>query len=125
LPALDDPKSIYGTLRMKTALYTIHRKVSNLLAFNHFKNFFKDTSAPNLAAQIELASLFPKMVTTEEAIALEAPCTKEELLVVLKGFKKEKSPGPDGGQLNYIYIFLILCFRISWTSWRMLEPEEW
>jgi hypothetical protein len=37
------------------------------------------------------------MVSDEEARALETPCTKEEILEVIKGFKKEKSPGPMGG----------------------------
>jgi hypothetical protein len=75
-------------------------------AFNHYKAFFQATPAPSLAAQIETASLFPKMVTTEEALALESPCTKEELLEVIKGFKKEKSPGPDGWSVElYLHFF--------------------
>jgi hypothetical protein len=75
-------------------------------AFNHYKAFFQATSAPSLAAQIETTSLFPKMVTTEEALALESPCTKEELLEVIKGFKKEKSPGPDGWSVElYLHFF--------------------
>jgi ribonuclease HI len=80
-------------------------------AYKHFNSFFKVTSAPHLAAQVELASLFPKMVTTEEAIALEAPCTKEELFVVLKGFKKEKSPGPDGWSVELYLHFFDLMFQ--------------
>jgi hypothetical protein len=49
------------------------------------------------------------MVTTEEALALEAPCTKEELFEVLKGFKKEKSPGPDGWSVEfYLHFFDLL-----------------
>jgi hypothetical protein len=78
-------------------------------AANHFKAFFQVTSAPSLTAQVELASRFPKMVTTEEALALESPCTKEELLAVLKGFKKEKSPGPDGWSVElYLHFFDIM-----------------
>jgi hypothetical protein len=46
------------------------------------------------------------MVTTEEALAIESPCTKEELLEVIKGFKKEKSPGPDGWSVElYLHFF--------------------
>jgi hypothetical protein len=36
------------------------------------------------------------MVTDKEARALESPCTKEEILEVIKGFTKEKIHGPDG-----------------------------
>jgi hypothetical protein len=50
------------------------------------------------------------MVTTEEALALESPCTKEELLAVLSGFKKEKSPGPDGWSVElYLHFFDLMC----------------
>jgi hypothetical protein len=46
------------------------------------------------------------MVTVEEARALNNPCTLEELHQVLKGFKKEKSPGPDGWTVElYLHYF--------------------
>jgi hypothetical protein len=46
------------------------------------------------------------MVTDEEARALETPCTKEEILKVIKGFTKEKSPGPDGRSVElYLHYF--------------------
>jgi hypothetical protein len=46
------------------------------------------------------------MVSDEEARALETPCTKEEILEVIKGFKKEKSPGPDGWSVElYLHFF--------------------
>jgi hypothetical protein len=49
------------------------------------------------------------MVTDEEARALEAPCTKEEIYQVLKGFKKEKSPGPDGWTVElYLHFFELM-----------------
>jgi hypothetical protein len=76
---------------------------------NHFKALFQITSVPNLTTQIKLAYRFPKLVTNEEALALESPCTKEEVFVVLKGFKKEKSPGPDGWSVElYLHFFYIM-----------------
>jgi hypothetical protein len=78
-------------------------------AAQHFKAFFQVPNAPSLNAQVELASRFPNMVTAEEALALESPCTKEELLTVLKGFKREKSPGPDGWSVElYLHFFDIM-----------------
>ena len=49
------------------------------------------------------------MITEEEARALEAPCTKEEIFQVLKGFKKEKSLGPDGWTVElYLHFFELM-----------------
>jgi hypothetical protein len=93
---------------MRTAYYTIHRQTSKLAAYNHYKAFYKATPEPSLAAQTEIAGLFPKLVTSEEALTLESPCTKEELLEVLKGFKKEKSPGPDGWSVELFLHFFDL-----------------
>jgi exonuclease III len=78
-------------------------------AVNHFNAFFQVPIEPSLNAQVELAGRFPNMVTAEEALALESPCTKEEILSVLKGFKKEKSPGPDGWSVElYLHFFDIM-----------------
>jgi hypothetical protein len=56
--------------------------------YNHFKSFYQEAISPNLNAHIETTRLFPKMVSDEEAIILETPCIKEEILEVIKGFKK-------------------------------------
>jgi hypothetical protein len=78
-------------------------------AVKHYKTLFQVTSAPNLTAQVALANRFPTLVTNEEALALESTCTLEEVLAVLKGFKKEKSPGPDGWSVEfYLHFFDIL-----------------
>jgi hypothetical protein len=46
------------------------------------------------------------MVTVEEARALNKPCTLEEIHQVLKGFKKDKSPSPDGWTVElYLHYF--------------------
>jgi hypothetical protein len=78
-------------------------------AAQHFKDFFQVPDAPSLTTQVGLANRFPNMVTTEETLALESPCTKEEILSVLKGFKREKSPGPDGWSVElYLHFFDIM-----------------
>jgi len=79
-----------------------------IAAFNHFNSFFKVSPTPDLAAQIELASQFPNMISAEEVSALEVPCTREELLEVLQGFEKEKSPGPDGWSVEFFLHFFDL-----------------
>jgi hypothetical protein len=51
--------------------------------------------------QVHLARLFPRIVTEEDSVLLEIPCTKEELWKVLKAFAKDKSPGPDGWTVEF------------------------
>jgi hypothetical protein len=75
-------------------------------AHNYYNFFFKEDHNFSIQDQADSAQLFPQMVTEAEARALEAPCTIEEILQVLKGFKKEKSPGPDGWMAElYLHYF--------------------
>jgi hypothetical protein len=75
-------------------------------AHNHYKSVYHQEIDINLHDQIETARLFPQMVTDEEARALESPCTKEEILEVIKGFTKEKSLSPDGWTVElYLHYF--------------------
>jgi len=62
----------------------------------YYKKNFKEDHNFSIQDQADSAQFFPQMVTAAEARSLEAPCTLEEILQVLKGFKKEKIPGPDG-----------------------------
>jgi hypothetical protein len=45
--------------------------------------------------------LFPRIVTEDEVVNLENPSTSEEILEVLKGFTKDKSPGPNGWTVDF------------------------
>jgi hypothetical protein len=51
--------------------------------------------------QTSLASLYPNMVSEEDARLLEKPCSLEDLLNILKDFSKDKSPGPDGWTVEF------------------------
>jgi hypothetical protein len=48
-----------------------------------------------------LASLYPNMVTGEEALLLDRPCSLEDLSSILKVFSKDKSPVPDGWTVEF------------------------
>ena len=48
------------------------------------------------------------MVTEEEVLNLEKPCSREEILEVLKGFTKDKSLGPDGWKVDFFLHFFEL-----------------
>jgi hypothetical protein len=75
-------------------------------AVSHYKQFFKANNRPNLNELSNIASLYPKMVTEEEAVDLYKPVTLLELKGILDHFKKERSPGPDGWTSEFfIYFF--------------------
>jgi hypothetical protein len=77
-------------------------------AHSHFKSFYQAPPAPSLADQTAVASLFPTLITPEEANSLLSPCTKEELFETINSFKKEKSPGPDGWSVELFLHFFEL-----------------
>jgi hypothetical protein len=72
------------------------------------KQFFKANNRPNLNEIINTASLYPKMVTEEEAVDLYKPVTLLELKGILDHFKKERSPGPDGWTSEFFIFFFDL-----------------
>jgi hypothetical protein len=51
---------------------------------------------PPPPGKVLLASLFPSIISEEEAADLYKPVTLSELKDILLHFKKERSPGPDG-----------------------------
>jgi hypothetical protein len=73
----------------------------------HFSSFYKD-SHNSIVDQIASVRLYPRLVTEEEVLLLEKPCMKEEVLEVLRGFTKDKSPGPDGWTVEFFLHFFDL-----------------
>jgi len=58
--------------------------------------------------QLNSIRLFPTIVSDEEKWLLEQAATKEELLGILRGFAKEKSPRPDGWKTKLFLSFFEL-----------------
>lgn len=78
------------------------------LGTSHFRSLFKVPHEANLADIILVARIFPCFVGEEEANELTLPVTLEELEGVLKWFKKDKSPGPDGWTIEFYLAFFDL-----------------
>jgi hypothetical protein len=75
-------------------------------AVKYFKNFFKPSLNDISTEQVRVASQYPKMLDENEAGELYKPVTLLELEAILKLFKKEKSPGPDGWSVElYLHFF--------------------
>jgi hypothetical protein len=74
-------------------------------AQRYFSSFYKESSINTIEEQVAMVGLFPRMVNEEEVMLLEKPVSKEEVLEVLKGFAKDKSPGPDGWTVEFYLHF--------------------
>ena len=71
------------------------------LGKHHFSDLFGDDKSTNIADQLKVISLFPNMTTDEDIDRFLKPITAQEVEAVLKGFKKDKSPGPDGWPVEF------------------------
>lgn len=74
----------------------------------HFEQLYKSYSNTSLLDKLAAASLYPKMVSTSEAVDLFNPVSLQELKEVLVHFKKERSPGPDGWTIEFFVYFFEL-----------------
>jgi hypothetical protein len=57
---------------------------------------------------MESVRLYPTFVTALEVQELEKRVTKDEVFEVIKGFSRDKSPGPDGWTVEFYHCFFEL-----------------
>jgi hypothetical protein len=87
---------------------TIHRGQQALksAAVNYYKPFFDQNPSTNLQSSVwwlvSLLTQFRRLIL----LSMDSPCTLQEILVALKSFSKDKSPGPDGWTVEfYLHFF--------------------
>jgi len=66
------------------------------MGVRHFSNIYKTPIGITLPSIIHTAKSLPGIVELDEVENLNSPVTRGELEVVLKCFKKDKSPSLDG-----------------------------
>ena len=67
-----------------------------------------DDKSSNIADQLKVIRLFPTFTQEEEVNSFLEPVTLQEVEVVLKGFKKDKSPRLDGWPVEFFLAFFDL-----------------
>jgi hypothetical protein len=77
-------------------------------AIKYFKTFFRDTGHNSIVDQINSVRLFPSFVREDELLLLEKVVSKDEIYEILRGFAKDKSPGPDGWTVEFFLSFFEL-----------------
>jgi hypothetical protein len=75
---------------------------------NHFQKLFKGDRTTNLVDIIKLALYFPSFVDEENNQNLFAEVTESELKDTMQSFQKDKSPGPDGWNIEFYLGFFDL-----------------
>jgi hypothetical protein len=101
---------------------TIHKEHKAIAdeAVKYFKNFFKPSINDITEEQVRVANQYPKMLDINEAKELYKHVTLIELEAILKLFKKEKSPGPNGWSVELYLHFLRLWVEI-FQEWKEIE----
>lgn len=74
----------------------------------HFEQLYKSYSNTSLSDKLAVASVYPKMVSTSEAVDLFNHVSLQGLKEVLVHFKKERSLGPDGWTIEFFVYFFEL-----------------
>ena len=62
----------------------------------HFTNLFTDDGSTNIEDHLKVIILFPTYLSEKDKASFLSYFSLFEIEGVLKGFKKDKSPGPDG-----------------------------
>ena len=95
----------------------------------HFAHIFCDDKQTCLLTPLQVVSLYPSMISQDNAPSLIAPITLYEIETTLRSFKKDRSPGPDGWPVEfYLHFFDFLgndlLLAIEWArSSRHITPS--
>jgi hypothetical protein len=87
---------------------TLHSEQQDIkdVATHFFKSFYEANQHLTLQEQVHVAQLYPHTVTLEDSANLDSPCTLQEVLLALKSFNTDRSPGPDGWTVEfYLHFF--------------------
>jgi hypothetical protein len=75
----------------------------------HFKEIFREPDEVKIGEILKLISFFPRLIEEEDNLALYSVVTKDELIVVISSFKRDKNPGPDNWMAEFFeYFFDVL-----------------
>ena len=78
------------------------------LGKKHFSYLFKDDKTTNIVDQLKVIKLFPTLTQVEDVDGFLKPITLQEVESVPRGFKKDKSPGPNGWLVEFFLAFFDL-----------------
>eukprot|EP01018_Ginkgo_biloba_P025672 Gb_11085 [translate_table: standard] len=75
-------------------------------AISFFSTLLAEEQVDRAEAQNEILGVIPNLISKEGNLFLTKPITMEELENTIAGMKEDKSPGPDGFQVNF--------FKVAW-----------
>ena len=74
----------------------------------HFVDLFKDERCTNIEDQLKVIQIFHSFIHENDRDGFLVSTTMDEVQDVIKGFKKDKSPGPDGWHVEFFLNFFEL-----------------
>lgn len=77
-------------------------------AINHFQRLFTKLDHNNILQQLNTVQTFPHLLSSEDCGQISREVSLEEVHNVLKGFTKDKSPGPNGFTTKFYLDFFDL-----------------
>ena len=69
---------------------------------------FKDDVKTNIGNQLKVIKLFPSFIMKVDVVVFTSEVTLAEVEGAFKGFKRDKSPGPDRWQIEFFLWFFDL-----------------
>lgn len=78
------------------------------MGIRHFSDIYKAPIGITLPSIIRTAEDLPRFVELDEIEYLNSQVSREDPEAVLKCFKKDKSPGPDGWPVEFYSSFFVL-----------------
>ena len=79
-----------------------------MLSKQHFSDLFNDDKKTNIVDQLKVIRLFLNMTVEEDIDCFLKPISIQEVEAVIKGFKKDKSPSPNGWPVELFLAFIDL-----------------
>ena len=115
-------KSIWGLQNQMGELIEDEAQLK-LLGVSHFFELFSDDGLTNIDDQLKVIRLFPSFVLEDEKESFLPYFSLSKIEVILKGFKNDKIPDPNGWPVEFFLNFFDLlrgdllkaveCSRIS------------
>ena len=66
-----------------------------------FENMFREDQHATIAEVLQVLQYFPESISEEDNLDLMEEVSEEELKATLESFYKDKSPGPDGWNIDF------------------------
>ena len=103
----------FGKLLIIRTICSMIKYPSNRWEKKYFSSLYKDPQSSNICDRLSIIKIFPTFLNSIDCDVIGGPITLAEVEKTLKGFSKDKSPGPDGWTIEfYLHFFDLLSLEL-------------